>query len=77
VDANVAGLLSAIAAGDLEAVLILCDLLEERGDPRSSQLRALYNELHDDWVYAPFSFRHLGVLRHRVLPWFPEYETED
>jgi hypothetical protein len=72
-DDNLAGLLNAVGEGDLEAVLILCDLLEEQGDPRLEELRKVYAFLYDLWMFAPFSFRHFKVARNRVLPLFPEY----
>jgi hypothetical protein len=67
------GLLSSVADGDLEAVPFLCDLLEERGDPRAEPLRRLYVTLRELWVFAPLAFRYRQVTRHRVLPLFPEY----
>ncbi len=73
-DADLTGLLASIAEGDLDAVPILCDLLEDRGDPRAERLRRLYVKLYEDRVFAPFAFRHLGVTRREVLPLFPEYE---
>ncbi|HYT87696.1 MAG TPA: hypothetical protein VEL76_03155 [Gemmataceae bacterium] len=75
-DADIEGLLAAIAAGDLDAVPILCDLLEERGDARAERLRRLYVTLWDDFVYAPVTFRLHNVTRQRVLPLFPEYEPD-
>jgi hypothetical protein len=76
-DADIEGLLTAIAEGDLDAVPILCDLLEERGDARAERLRALYVTLYDDWVWAPRAFRHLQATRRAVLPLFPEYDLDD
>lgn len=72
-DADLQGLLTSIAAGDLDAVPILCDLLEDRGDPRAERLRAIATILYEDWRFAPFAFRHFNVTRQRVLPLFPEY----
>jgi hypothetical protein len=66
-------LLGGIAAGDLDAVLVLCDLLEELGDPRAGRLRALYVTLCEDRVFAPLAFQHYNVTRRVVLPLFPEY----
>ncbi len=76
-DPDLAGLLASIAAGDLDAVPILCDLLEDRGDPRAERLRRVYVTLYEDWVYAPFAFRHFGVTRQVVLPLFPEYQEQE
>jgi hypothetical protein len=73
-DPTLTGLLARVAEGDLDALLMLTDFLEERGDPRAERVRALYERLHDDAVFAPYSFRFLGVAREEVLPFFPEYE---
>jgi hypothetical protein len=70
---DLAGLLDGVAEGDLDAVPILCDLLEELGDQRAARLRALYVTLCDDRVFAPLSFRIFKVTRRVVLPLFPEY----
>jgi hypothetical protein len=72
-DTDLAGLLAGVAAGDLDAVPILCDLLEERGDPRAERLRRLYVTLQEDRLYAPLAFRQFQVVRRTVLPLFPEY----
>jgi len=74
-DPVISGLLTAVADGDLSALLMLTDYLEEHGDPRAARLRRLYDRLHDDAVFAPLSFRHFGVARKQVLPLFPEYEA--
>ncbi len=76
-DPDLAGLLAGIAEGDLDAVPVLCDLLEDRGDSRAARLRRLYVALCEDRVFAPFSFQHFNVTRHRVLPLFPEYPEAD
>jgi hypothetical protein len=68
------GLLSTVADGDLNALLMLTDYLEEIGHPEADRVRRLYQGLHDDFVYAPLSFRYFGVAREQVLPLFPEYE---
>jgi hypothetical protein len=70
---DLAGLLDGVAEGDLDVVTVLCDLLEELGDPRASRLRALYVTLCDDRVFAPLAFRIFNVTRRVVLPLFPEY----
>jgi hypothetical protein len=70
------GLLAGIAAGDLESVPVLGDLLEELGDPRAGRVRGLYVRLREDWLFAPFTFRHRNLTRAAVLPLFPEYEEE-
>jgi hypothetical protein len=75
-DHDLRGLLASIAEGDLESVPILCDLLEELGDPRAGRLRGLYVTLRETWMFAPFSFRHFNVTRNEVLPLFPEYQQE-
>jgi hypothetical protein len=74
---DVAGLLAGIAEGDLDAVPILCDLLEERGDARAVRLRSLYVTLCEDRVFAPVAFRHYNVTRLAVLPMFPEYALDE
>jgi hypothetical protein len=70
------GLLASIAEGDLESLPILCDLLEEMGDPRASEVRGLYVGLRDDWFFAPFTFRYVNQARDTILPLFPEYDEE-
>jgi len=74
VNDDLRGLLASIAEGELESVPILCDLLEELGDPRASQVRGLYVALRDDWLFAPLAFRHFNMTRDTVLPLFPEYD---
>lgn len=73
IDPVMQGLLGAVAEGDLNALLMLTDYLEERGDPRSSITRKLFDRLNDDAVFAPQSFRFLGIARETILPLFPEY----
>jgi hypothetical protein len=75
-DLVLSGLLAAVADGDLEAVLILCDYLEERSDPRVDQLRKIYPVLYDEWMYAPLAFRHYSVPGQYILPLFPEHRAE-
>jgi hypothetical protein len=75
VNDDLAGLLAGIADNDLDAVPILCDLLEERDDPRAEHLRRLYVLLLEDRRYAPLAFRHFQVVRKVVLPLFPEHAT--
>jgi hypothetical protein len=75
-DSALAGLLAAVADGDLEAVLILCDFLEDRGDPRADQVRRLYPLLYDEWMYAPLAFRHFSVPGQHILPLFPEHQAQ-
>jgi hypothetical protein len=76
-DANLFGLLAAIAGGDLEAVPVLGDLLEEQDDPRAGPLRDVYIELYEDRLFAPFCFQHFNLPRRKVLPLFPEYDAPD
>ena len=76
-DADLTGLLSSVADGDLEAVPFLCDLLEERGDPRVQPLRRLYVTLRELCVFAPLAFRTFRVTRRQVLPLFPEYSEDE
>jgi hypothetical protein len=75
-DANLTGLLAGVADGDLDVLPILCDLLEDRGDPRAGRLRDVYVALCEDRIFAPFAFRHWNVTRRVVLPLFPEYDDE-
>jgi hypothetical protein len=76
IDPVLAGLLAAAAEGDLNAVLMLSDYLEEHGDPRADELRRVYGQLYDDWLFAPLSFRHFEVARVTVRRLFPEGESE-
>jgi hypothetical protein len=76
-DPALTGLLTAVAEGDLDAVLVLGDWLEERGDPRGERVRRLYVLLYDYWMYAPLSFRVQGVARQAVWPLFPEHGGAD
>lgn len=73
-DPTLAGLLATVADGDLDALLMLTDYLEEHGDPRAARVRGMYEALHDDAVFAPYSYRHFEVARRSVLPLFPEYQ---
>ena len=73
VDAVVCGLLMAIREGDLNALLVLADVMEERGDPRADELRRLHERLYDLWVFAPFSFRHFGIAGRLTRSLFPEH----
>jgi hypothetical protein len=75
-DPILSGLLTAVAAGDLNALLMLSDCLEERDDPRTDEVRRLYRRLYDDWMYAPKAFRHYEIAKHRVLRLFPEWQAE-
>ena len=75
-DDDLRGLLASIAEGELESVPILCDLLEELGDPRAGRVRGLYVTLREDWLFAPFAFRYFNITRETVLPLFPEYDEE-
>jgi hypothetical protein len=75
-DNDLGGLLAGIAAGDLESVAVLCDLLEERGDPRAERLRRLYVTLREDRIFAPFAFAHFNLPRSQVLPLFPEFDED-
>ena len=70
------GLLAAVADGDLEAVLILCDYLEDQGDPRADRVRKLYALLYDEWMFAPLAFRVLSVPGQHIMPLFPEHQEE-
>jgi hypothetical protein len=65
-------LLAAASGNDLDTVLVLADLLEERGDPRAADLRRLYGQLYDDMLFAPLAFRHFNVIRDVLRPFFGE-----
>jgi hypothetical protein len=77
IDPVLTGLLMAVADGDLEAVLVLSDWLEDRGDPRAAPVRQLYVKLYDTWVFAPLSFRFYRVGRQLVWPLFPEHPGDE
>jgi hypothetical protein len=70
------GLLKAAADGDLNAVLMLSDHLEEHGDPRAEAVRRLHGLLYDDWMFAPLAFRHFEVTRETIRRLFPEFTNE-
>jgi hypothetical protein len=74
IEHDMRGLLVGIAAGELESVAVLCDLLEEMGDPRAERLRRLYVTLREDRIFAPFAFAHFNLPRSQVLPLFPEFD---
>jgi hypothetical protein len=76
IDPALHSLLASIQGNDLDALLVLSDFLEERGDPRAQEMRQLYITLRDDWLFAPYSFRHFNVASQCILPLFPEYEAE-
>jgi hypothetical protein len=77
-DTALVGLLEGVAGGDLDAVLVLADFLEERQDPRAGAVRKLYGKLYDDWMFAPLAFQFHQVARKAVLELFPELpETSD
>jgi uncharacterized protein (TIGR02996 family) len=76
-DPALTGLLTAVAEGDLDAVLVLSDWLEERGDPRAEGVRRLHVLLYDYWLYAPLSFRVQRVARQEVWPLFPEHREPE
>jgi hypothetical protein len=75
-DAVVCGLLAAIREGDLNALLVLADVMEERGDPRADELRRLQERLYDLWLFAPFSFRHYGIAGRLAQSLFPEHAEQ-
>lgn len=74
-DPALSNLLRSLEEDDLDAVLVLADFLEERGDPRADQVRKVYLSLYDEWMFAPFSFRHFKLIREGIYPLFPEIET--
>jgi hypothetical protein len=67
------GLLEAVAVGDLDALLILADYLEEHQDPRAVPVRRLHGKLYDDWMFAPGAFQHHQVAKASILELFPEH----
>lgn len=67
------GLLDACFDGDLEALLVLSDYLEDSGDARAPLVRTLYERLWGEWVFAPRAFAYHEVARQTLVPRFTEY----
>jgi hypothetical protein len=76
-DPALPGLLHSAADGDLDAVLILADLLEERQDERAGPLRRLHVKLYDDLLFAPTAFKHHQVAKKALAELFPEHPWDD
>lgn len=74
-DPSLASLIASVSDNDLDALLILADFLEERGDPRSEELRRMHGRLYDDLLFAPLAFRHFNLARDYILPFFEEDEA--
>jgi uncharacterized protein (TIGR02996 family) len=73
-DTPLTQLLATVTDHDVDALLVLADFLEERGDERSAELRRRHAVLYDHWLFAPLAFRHFNLLNDYVLDLFPEYE---
>jgi hypothetical protein len=71
-DSSLEQLLASATDNDLDALLILADYLEERGDERAQELRRLYDQLYDDFLFAPQAFRAFNLARDHIRPLFEE-----
>jgi uncharacterized protein (TIGR02996 family) len=69
---SLASLIASASDNDLDALLVLADFLEERGDERAGELRRLHGQLYDDLLFAPLAFRHFNLARDYILPFFAE-----
>ena len=76
IDPTLASLLATVSDHDVDALLVLADFLEERGDERAAELRRRHARLYDHWLFAPQAFRHFNLMSDHVLDLFPEYEPE-
>jgi uncharacterized protein (TIGR02996 family) len=65
-DDGYAELLAAASEGDLDALLVLADFLEERGDERATVVRGIHQSLYDLWMFAPLAFQHFRITARRL-----------
>lgn len=74
-DSSLERLIASVTDNDLDALLILADFLEERGDPRAAELRRLHVRLYDDMLFAPLAFQTFNLARDCIRPFFEEEPT--